>query len=537
MAYPISHLRLLGLAFIQAGALSQAAVAETVLHRGNGSEIESLDPAKQETIAGLHVVLDAFEGLTDLGPDGDVTGGVAERWEISADGRTYVFHLRAEARWSNGDPITAQDYVYSWLRALHPQTKSPFASFLDRIRGANNFRTGKLQDAGTVGLRALDSKTLRVELENPTPYFLTMLRSPVTFAVHRATVEKHGDQWTRPENFVGNGAYRLTEWVPNVRMMMVRNEHYWRAASVKIDRVAFYPIEDSSKELDKFRAGELDMTYTVPDDRHEELMRDFKDEYRLGPYFGTYYFQFNTLIAPFDNPMLRRALALAVDRDFMVEQVAKGGETAAYGLVPPGVPGYKSQVADFRNMTQARRLAEAAGIMRDLGYSQANPLRLEILFNTSSRHKAVSEAVRDMWRQIHVEATLVEADYKTVLDRRRRSDFQVNRASWIGDYVDPTTFLENLMIGARQNDSRYHSRDYTDLVRRSYGLTDHRARMEQLQRAEALVLKDLPLTPVFHYVSKRLVSKRVSGWRNNVLGYVLTRTLSKSNGPPEVLAR
>ncbi|MFZ5617321.1 MAG: peptide ABC transporter substrate-binding protein [Pseudomonadota bacterium] len=529
MSHRILHLAFVLLA-LHVGGLSGAAEAETTLHRGNGSEIESLDPAKQETIAGLHVVLDAFEGLTDVGPDGDVTGRVAERWEISADGKTYVFHLRANAKWSNGDPITAEDYVYSWIRALDPKTKSPFAFFLDRIRGANNFRTGKTNDPATLGVRAIDGKTLQVELENPTPYFLIMLRTPVTFAVHRASVERYGDQWTRPENFVGNGAYRLIEWSPNVRMTFVKNEQYWDSAAVKIDRVVFYPIEDSSKEFEKFKAGELDMTYTAPDDRHEELLRDFRDEYRTGPYFGTYYFQFNTKKAPFDNPKVRRALALAMDRDYLVEHVARGGEAPAYGLVPPGVPGYVNQSADFRNLTQEQRLAEAASIMRELGYSEAAPLRLNILFNTSSRHKKFSGAVRNMWKQIHVEATLLELDYKTVLERRRSGDFQVNRASWIGDYVDPTTFLENLMVDAQQNDSRYENRRYDDLVRGSYSLADHRLRMEQLQEAEALMLTDLPVAPVFHYVSKRLVSKKVSGWRNNALGYVLTRTLSKSNG-------
>jgi oligopeptide transport system substrate-binding protein len=519
----------LGLFALHVGGASNAAKAEAVLHRGNGSEIESLDPAKQETIAGLHVVLDAFEGLTDVGPDGEVAGRIAESWEISPDGKTYTFHLRANAKWSNGDPITAEDFVYSWIRALDPRTKSPFAFFLDRVRGANSFRTGKSSDATTVGVRALDSKTLRVELENATPYFLIMLRTPVTFAVHRATVERYGQQWTAPEHFVGSGAYRLTEWSPNVRMTLVKNEQYWDAASVRMDRVVFYPIEDSSKELEKFKAGELDMTYTVPDDKHEELLRDLKDEYRRGPYFGTYYFQFNTQVAPFDDVKVRRALALAVDRDYLVGQVAKGGEAPAYGLVPPGVPGYVNPSADFQSLAQEQRLAEAADIMRELGYSEAAPLQLEILFNTSSRHKSISEAVKTMWKRIHVEARLVELDYKAVLEIRRSGDFQVNRASWIGDYVDPTTFLENLMIDAPQNDSRYENPRYDELVRGSYAIADHQARMEQLQKAEALILADLPVAPVFHYVSKRLVSKRVSGWRNNPLGYVLTRTLSKSN--------
>jgi oligopeptide transport system substrate-binding protein len=528
MTYHTAIVRAAGLALVQIAALGQTANAEIVLNRGNGSEIESLDPAKQETIAGLHVVLDAFEGLTDVDADGVVKGGVAERWEISADRQTYVFHLRRDAKWSNGDPITADDYVYSWLRALRPETRSPFAFFLDKIRGANAFRTGKTADANAVGVKAIDSRTLRVELENPTPYFLIMLRSPVTFAVHRPTVERHGDQWTRPENFVGNGAYRLTEWLPNVRMSFVRNERYWNAANVRIDKVVFHPIENSSRELEKFRAGELDMTYTVPDDKHEELLRDFPEEYRLGPYFGTYYFQFNTRAAPFDDPRLRRALSLAIDRDVMADEVAKGGEVPAYGLVPPGVPGYRNASADFERMTQAERMAEAAGIMRELGYSDANPLRLEILLNTSSRHRAFSEALSAMWSRINVKATLVETDYKTVIERRRTGDFDVNRASWIGDYIDPTTFLENLMIGAQQNDSGYRNPAYDALVRRSYGLAGHAERMEQLQKAEALMLKDLPLAPVFHYVSKRLVSKRVTGWSNNILGYVLTRSLVKS---------
>ncbi len=413
--------------------------------------------------------------------------------------------------------------------SLGPKTKSPFAFFLNKIKGANAFRTGSAGDAATVGIKAVGSRTLQVELENPTPYFLIMLRSPITFAVHRATVERFGDQWTSPENFVGNGAYRLVEWSPNVQMTFVKNDKYWDAANVNIDKVIFYPIEDSTMELEKFRAGELDMTYTVPDDKHEELLRDFKEEYRVGPYFGTYYYQFNTKVAPFDNPKVRRAMALAIDRDAIVKQVAQGGEVAAYGLVPPGVTGYANQSADFAKMTQEQRLAEAAAIMRELGYSESNLLKLDILYNTFSRHKKISTAVKDMWKQIHVEASLLELDYKTVLERRRNGDFQVNRASWIGDYVDPTTFLENLMIGAQQNDSRYENQEYTGLMRESYALSDQELRMEQLRKAEALMLNDLPLTPVFHYVSRRLVSKDVIGWKNNVLGFVLTRWLSKGH--------
>lgn len=520
---------MLGAALAAALGTSPPATAETVLHRGNGAEIESLDPARHETIPGLNVVLDAYEGLTVYGPDGRVAGGVAERWDISDDGRTYRFHLRENARWSNGDPVTAHDYVYSWIRVLDPKTKSPYAFFLDRIKGANAFRTGRTTDSATVGVRALDARTLEVELENPTPFFLVMLHSPATFAVHRATVEKFGDDWTRPEHFVGNGAYRLTEWKPNVRMVFVRNERYWDAKNVKIDKVVFYPIEEASEELTKFTKGELDVTYTVPDSLHDVLKARYESEYKPSDYFGTYYYQFNTSKPPFDNPQLRRALALAIDRDHIVRNITHGGEVPAYGLVPPGVAGYENPVADFKAMSQAQREAEAAAIMRDLGYSEARPLKLEILYNTAERHRLVSLALSEMWRKIHVDATLTNIEFKDVTERRRRGDFEVNRASWIGDYVDPMTFLENLTVGAQQNDPRYRNAAYTDLVLGSNAIADRAARMDQLERAEAMMLADLPVVPLYHYVNKRLVSRKVEGWRVNVLGYVLSQWLSKAD--------
>jgi oligopeptide transport system substrate-binding protein len=518
---------LLGIAFAVGLGWSQTASAEIVFHRGNGAEIESLDPAKEETIPGLNVVLDAFEGLTVYGPKGDVLPGVAEKWEISDDGKTYIFHLRTNAKWSNGDPITAQDYVYSWTRALDPKTNSPYGFYLDKVKGANAFRTGKTTDPATIGVKAIADKTLQVELENPTPYFLVMLHSPVTFAVPKATVEKYGDQWTKPEHFVGNGAYKLTEWVPHVQMTFVKNDQYWDAANVHIDKEIFYPIEEAGEELKKFRAGELDATYTVPDELHAQLKKEFKSQYHVQAYFGTYYYQFNTSKPLFNNPKLRRAMALAIDRDYIVKKVTQGGEIAAYDFVPPGVPGYKSASADFKNLTQKQRNAEAREIMKELGYSESNPLKIELLYNPAARHRAIVETLQGMWKQIYVEATPVIAEFKDVTERRKTGDFQLNRAAWIGDYIDPTTFLGNYVLDSQQNDPRYHNQEYTDLVKGSDAIANSEKRMAQLRKAEAILLRDLPVAPIYHYVNKRLVSNRISGWNANVLGYCLTRWLSK----------
>lgn len=518
---------LLGLAFAATLSLSQMASAEMVINRGNASEPGSLDPAKQETVGEQYLSLDLFQGLTTYGPKGEVSPGAAEKWTVSDDGKTYTFTIRANAKWSNGEPLTAGDFVYSWLRALDPKTESPYAYFLDKIKGAADLRNGKTTDPATLGAKALDDKTLQVELENPTPYFLAMVRSPITFPVNKAAVEKAGDQWTQPANFVGNGAFKLTEWTPNSHITAVKNEHYWNAKNVKVDKVNYYPIEDEAEEFKKFRAGELDVTYTISPDQVDFAKKEMKDEYQVSPYFGTYYYQVCTEKAPFDNPKVRRALALAIDRDKIVKNVTKGGEIASYGWVPPGVPGYKGAAADFKKMSQKQRNAEAVKILKELGYTKENPLKLEILYNTSDRHKLIAVAIQDMWKAVNVDASLTNAEFKVVNQRRKECDFQVNRAGWIGDYVDPTTFAENFMIDSEQNDPHYKNQQYTDLVKGSNAIADPKARLKALADAEAILLKDLPILPIYTYVTQHMVSKKLKGWNFNILDYHPSEYLTK----------
>lgn len=507
------------------GLSDKAAAAEKVLRQGLGDEIESFDPGKQETVSAQYVSLDAFEGLTTYGPKGEIVPAAAKGWDLSDDGKTYTFHLRENAKWSNGDPVVAGDFVYAWLRVADPKTESPYAYFLDTVAGFADFRNGKTTDASTIAVKAVDDHTLQVTLANPVPYFPAMMRSPVTFPVHKGTIDKFGDQWTKPGNAVSNGAYMLSEWTPNTSLTLVKNPNYWDAANVKIDKVVYYPVQEGSEELKKFRAGELDVTYEVPDDQIAWIKANLKDEYHATPYFGTYYYQFNTSKAPFDNPKLRRALTLAIDRDQIVKKITQGGEIPAYTQVPPGVPGYKAEPADFKKMTQAQRNAEAKKIMKELGYSAEKPLKFEILYNTSERHKAIAVAIQNMWKAIGAEATLKNTEFKVVNQARHDGTFEVNRAGWIGDYVDPSTFLGNYQSDSEQNDPKYKNEKYDTLVKGADGIADPAQRMKQLAEAEAILLKDLPVAPIYTYVQKRMVSKRVQNWHFSILDYHPARFL------------
>ncbi|HEX2580524.1 MAG TPA: peptide ABC transporter substrate-binding protein [Dongiaceae bacterium] len=507
----------------------QIAHAETVLRLGNGDEPETLDPAKSETVVSFNILQDAFEGLVMFGPKGEVAPGTAEKWEISDDGKTYTFHLRTNAKWSNGDPVTANDFVSSWHRALDPKTNSPYAYYLDVVQGVHDFRTGKNTDANSIGIKAIDDHTVQIALNEPTPYFLSMLRLSVTYPTPKAVVDKFGDQWIKPGNIVSNGAYMVSEWTPNASVTLVKNPHYYDASKVKIDKVVYYPISDEAEELKRYKAGELDITYSdVAPDQIPALKKSNPKELRIYPYFGTYYYAFNTRKKPFDNPKLRRALSMAIDRDLITKKITLGGEIPAYGFVPPGVAGYTPQKTDFASMRQQQRVAEAKKIMKELGYSESNPLKLEILYNTSDKHKKIAIAIQDMWKQIGIDVTLTNAEFKVVRDRAHKGDFDVLRVGWIGDYVDPTTFTDIGLSDSEQNDAKYNNPKFDELERGQAKIADTKKRFAHIQAAERILLKDLPNMPIYYYVSPRMVSLKVKNWNPSPLDYHPTRWLSLS---------
>ena len=502
------------------GASGQELAEEQVLRWGNGAEPGSLDPHRTQGVPGSNIGRDLFEGLTSEAPDGTVIAGAAQSWEISDDGKTYRFFLRPEARWSNGDPVTADDFVYSLRRSLDPATLSNYTFILNPILNAEAVAAGELP-ATEVGVRALDTHTLEIQLGNITPYFLGLLTHSASYPVHPPSAEAHGNQYARPGNLVSNGAYRLEEWVVQSHVKLVRNENYWDNGNTTINEVWYYPTEDQTAELSRFRAGELDLSSAIPKRQVDWIRENLPEELVISPYLGTYYFGFNLTRPPFqDNLELRRALALAVDRDIITGQVTNAGEVPAYGWVPP-VQNYTGQQMPEAAWTQEERVEEARRLYALAGYSEENPLRTRILYNTQEDHRRIAVAIASMWRQtLGVEVEILNQEWKVFLDtRQQKIETEIYRSGWIGDYNDAYTFAELFASGSGLNHTGYSSPDYDRLLREASAEGDMARRAELLQQAERVLVEDLPIMPLYFYVTARLVRPWVGGYMPNIMDH------------------
>ncbi len=505
----------------QIGGASGTELAERqVLHVGNGAELQSLDPHRSEDVSSSNVHRDIYEGLINEAPNGDLVPGVAASWTVSDDGKTYVFAMRPEARWSNGDPVTAEDFVFSLRRGVDPATVSVYSYILTPIRNADEITAGRLAPS-ELGVRAIDEHTLEITLANATPYFLGLLTHSMTYPVHRGSLETHGDQFTRPGNLVGNGAFKLDEWVVQSHLKVVRNPYYWDNANTKLEEVWFYPTEDQTAELQRFRARELDLTDTIPTAQLGLIRENLADELEIVPYLGSYYYGFNVTRPPFkDNPKLRRALSLAVNRDIITQQILGAGQQTSYGFVPP-VANYTQQQMPEAAWTQAEREAEAKRLYAEAGYSESQPLRTQIMYNTQDDHRRIAVAVASMWKQVlGVEAEILNQEWKVFIDtRNQKKDTQVYRQGWIGDYNDAFTFMELLRSTGGQNDAGYNSPEYDRLVAASQEALDPATRARLLEEAERVLLADMPIMPLYFYVRMHLVQRWVGGFEPNIMDH------------------
>jgi oligopeptide transport system substrate-binding protein len=502
------------------GATGRELAAEQVLHWGNGAEPQSVDPHRGTDVPGSNIQRDLFEGLVNEAPNGDLEPGAATSWDISDDGLVYTFRLRPEARWSNGEPVTADDWVYSLRRSVDPQTLSQYTFIMSPILNADAIAAGE-RPASDLGVRAVDQHTLEITLETATPYFLGLLTHATTWAVHPPSVERHGTQFTRPGNLVSNGAFMLDEWVVQSHVKLVRNPYYWNNDATVLDEVWFHATEDRSAELRRYRADELDITYEVPPQQIGWIRENLPDDVAFAPYLGTYFFGFNVTRPPFkDNPELRRALSLAIDRDIITRDVTAAGEQPAYGWVPP-VNGYENQQMVEASWTQAEREAEARRLYAEAGYSAENPLRTEILYNTDESHRRVVIAVASMWKQVlGVEVSILNQEWKVFLDtRRQKIDTQIFRSGWIGDYNDANAFAELMVSRSGLNDAGYSNPEYDALVRQAANEGDLERRAHLLQQAEAILLEDMPIMPIYIYVRTRLAKPWVGGYEPNIMDH------------------
>ncbi|HEY7754228.1 MAG TPA: peptide ABC transporter substrate-binding protein [Steroidobacteraceae bacterium] len=501
------------------------AAAANELRRGNGSEPDSIDPQLARMEAAMTILRDCYEGLVSMAADGSAVPGAAESWAVSEDGRSYTFVLRAAARWSNGDPLVAEDFAFAFRRLVDPATASQYALMLEPVANAVDIVAGRKPPAA-LGVSAPDDRTLVVQLAEPSAYFIAMLSHPSTFPVHRPTLAAKGVEFARPGVAVTNGAFVPVEWQIGSHILAARNRHYWNDAATRLDAVRYLHVADPVTELTRFRAGDLDVTYTVPPGEVARLKRELPGQLHIAPHVGVYYYGLALDLPPFrDAPMLRQALAMAIDRDVLAEQVLGDGERPALGWVPEGIAGYAPQRFSWAGLDDAGRIAEARRLYAEAGYSKANPLRVELRSSKSPVHDRIALAVAAMWKEhLGAEASLRSEDFrvlKAAIDAREAALF---RASWIGDYNDAYSFLQLLKGGFGINLPRYASRKYDGLLAAASG-TSGGERAALLAAAERQLLADVPLIPLYFYVSKHLVAPRVSGWYDNVMNVTYSRDL------------
>lgn len=528
ISYRFSHAIIISCLITMAGCSSespssgQLAADDNILQLGNGTEPQDLDPHVVTGVTEHNIITALLEGLVGKDPvDLSPEPAVAESWEILDEGKTYLFHLRANARWSNNDPLTAHDFVYAWQRALMPALGNQYAYMLYPVNNAEQFNKGQISDFSQVGVQAIDDRTLQVRLSYSTPYFLGLLDHYSTFPLHRATIEKfgkidtRGSEWTRAGNYVGNGPFILSKWEQNRVIVVEKNRHYWDAATVKLDAIHFQPVGQLSTEERMFRTGQLHITYTMPEEKIATYLKDDPDLIKIHPYFGTYFYRLNTTIPPLNDVRVRRALAMSIDRESIVKNVTKGGQVPAYTLTPPDTLGYTARAAIPYDVDQARQLLAEAGYPDGKGF----PV-LQLLFNTLESHQKIAVAIQQMWKQVlNIDITLQNQEWKVFLDNEMLMNFQITRASWIGDYIDPNTFLDMFLTDGGNNKSGWSNPQYDELIAKAANTADQQQRYELFQQAEEILMNEVPIIPVYTYSKVYLQSPAVKGWYPNIMDY------------------
>jgi oligopeptide transport system substrate-binding protein len=501
------------------------AVAETMLRIANLAEPESLDPHKTLLQQEINIMGNLFEGLVVLDPKGNVAPGVAESWSVSEDGLSYRFKLRANAKWSNGDPVTAGDFVFSFRRIEDPRTVAREAEVLYPIKNAAEINTGKL-DVTALGVAAPDERTVEITLKAPTPYFLQLLVIEQAMPVHEKTV-RLGEDWARPGKMVSNGAYMLEDWKPSSHIRLVKNPNYWNAGKVAIDAVVFDPTENLATVLRRYRAGEFDIIINgLPNDQLGWLKQNMPKELHIAPLAAVTPYVFNTTKPPFNDRRVRQALAMAIDRELLVEKVTRGGELSAYGWVPDGIANYTSQKVSWAKMNQADREAAAIKLMGEAGYGPRKPLNVRLTYATSENGKQMAIAIATMWKKVGVNLEHSNLENKVHVANMRQGNFEVGQAGWGADYNDAQDFLFLFHSTNAMNFTRFSNPDYDRLIDAASVTGDQSKRAQLLGQAEQVLLRELPVLPIYFDVAKNLISTRVKGWEDNLRNITYVKDLS-----------
>lgn len=527
------------LAFITAGLLSAASMSwaaqvpagtqlaeKQELVRNNGNEPASLDPHRVESDVEGNIIRDIFEGLVSVNQDGSIAPRLADKWE-QKDNTVWTFHLRPGITWSDGTAITAQDVVWSWQRLVDPKTLSPYASYPGsmHIVNAEEIAEGK-KSPDTLGVKALDDNTLQVTLTQPNAVFLSMLDHYVMVPIDPVLVKRFGEKWIQPEHIVTSGAYKLSQWVVNERIVAERNPKYWDNEHTVINKVTYLPINSEASDVNRYKAGEIDIVYTLPINQFAQLKKTLGSEVNVSPQLATGYYQFNTTKAPFNDARVRLALNMGLDKDIIAGKVLGQGQRPAWLVSQPEIGGVKLNEPEYASWPREKRLAEAKKLLAEAGFGENHPLSFNLLYNTSESLKRVAIAASSMWKKnLGVEAKLQNQEWKTMLDTMHTGNFDVVRYSWIADYDDASSFLNNFRTGDSQNTAKYSNKDFDNALLEASKATDVAKRGEYYQKAEDILAKDVPTIPVYHYVRTHLVKPWVGGFTPDKLGFYFTKDM------------
>ncbi|NTJ67450.1 peptide ABC transporter substrate-binding protein [Agrobacterium rhizogenes] len=506
--------------------LSFSAHAAT-LNIHNGGDPTSLDPQKISGDWENRIDGDIFEGLVTEDPKDNPIPGQAASWTISPDQKVYTFKLRDGIKWSDGQPVTAQDFVFAFQRLMDPKTAAQYAYLQYTILNAEKINKGEIKDPTQLGVKAIDDKTLEITLENPTPYFLNALMHYTAYPLPKHVVEAKGDQWVKIGNIVTNGPYKPTEWVPGSHVSMVKSDQYYDAKDVKIDNVNYYTLEDQAAALKRYRAGEFDILTSFPADQFEWIQKNLPGQAHVVPFLGTYYYVLNATKPPFNDKRVRQALSMAVNREVIGPKILGTGELPMYSWVPPGTANYgEPAYVSWKDEPYKQKVEEAKKLLKEAGFGPDHPLKAQLRYNTNDNHKRIAVAIAAMWKPLGVDIELYNTETKVHYDEMQRGEVQIGRAGWLADYNDPINFLNLLSTGVEMNYGRWSNKDYDALIKQGNEEIDLKKRAEIYKKAEQLALDDSAAIPIYYYVSQNIVAPKVQGFVDNIQDIHRTRWLS-----------
>lgn len=509
--------------------LPSVAAQAAILHLHNGADPTSLDPHKLSGDWENRIAGDIFEGLVTEDAAAQPIPGQAESWTLSDDGLVYTFTLREGIKWSDGEPVTASDFVFALQRLMDPAAAADYAYLQYPIKNAEAINTGEMDDITALGVVASDERTLEITLERPTPYFIGALTHYTAYPLPQHVIEASGEDWVQIDTIVTNGPYKPIEWVPGSHVITVKNDQWYDTDSLAIEGVQFYTLEDQSAALKRYRAGEFDILTSFPTDQYEWMQENLPGEAQVAPFAGLYYYVFNHQKPPFDNADVRKALSMAVNREVIGPQVLGTGELPAYSWVPPGMANYPDPaMLDWKDLPYPDKLAEAKSLIEAAGYGPDQPLEVQLRYNTDENHKRVAVAIASMWKPLGVEVELYNTETKVHYDELSKGILEVARAGWLADYNDPDNFLNLLKGGVDYNYGRYASDAFDAKLNEANTTTDVDARAALLREAEAIALADSAALPIYYYLSRNVVSPKITGFENNAFDIHRTRWLSKA---------